>query len=131
MNTQTKTNDFTLTFKPTQDNFSTKFVGISRDFLQYLKDAELLPHVVPNLFPETFNGEILIDKFEPGNEEAYSVDFYLELEASDEMKETMTKYNNRDIEICEETNKLEFSLKIERQSGYIVKDNKKKIVLSF
>jgi len=126
-----KAQKFTLTFKPTQQNFSTKFVGISKDFLRYLKDAELLPHVLPDLFPETFNGEIVIDYYDQGNEEAYSVDFYLDLGPTDEMKETMTKYNNRDIGICEESNKLEFSLKIDRRSGYLKKENKKKIILSF
>jgi len=129
MKKNAQTNEFTLRFDPIQKNFSTKFKG-SRKFLHYLKDAELLPYSLPDLFPKTFNGEIIIDKIDQG-EESYSIDFYLDVEATNKMKETMTRYKNRDIEIDEENNKLEFSLKIERQSGYIIKDNKEEIVLSF
>ncbi|MEI7918979.1 MAG: hypothetical protein WCH65_01895 [bacterium] len=126
-----ETQKFTLTFEPTQQNFSTKFTEMTRDFLEYLKNAELLPNCLPELFPETFCGEIIIDPLDPGNEDAYTVDFYTDIKATKKMKEPITQYRNRDITIDEDDETLNFSIRVYKKSGYLESVTEENIILSF
>lgn len=113
------------------DVYSTMFLDVPRSFLQTLKDAELLPKCSPETFPETFDGEIIIDPFDPGNEDAYTVDFYTTIKATKEMKDILTQYHNRDITIDEDDETLNFSIRIYKDSGYLEKATEEEIILSF
>lgn len=120
---------FTLPFDKKGEVFMGEFTNCPQEFLNHLKELGLLTHVLPELFPESFDGEIVIDPF-PGKE-TYSVDFYLTLTATKEMKQPITKYKNRDIDINEEDETLEFSLAIGKKSVFIEKQTDEKIILSF
>lgn len=122
---------FTLVFDQTQDNFSTKFKNLSPSFLRGLQEKAFLPHVLPELFPEKFSGEIVIDRngSDMLDADIHIVCFYLELEATEEMKIKTKKYRNRSIDICSDDNKVEFAITIRRNSGYFKEDSDKQIIL--
>lgn len=126
-----KTQKFVLDFNDVEDVFSTLFLELPRAFMQTLKDAELLPNCLPELFPETFCGEIIIDPFDPGNEDAYTVDFYTDIPATKEMKNVLTKFHNRDITIDEDDETLNFSIRVYKDTGYLEQVTDEKIILSF
>jgi hypothetical protein len=117
-----------LPFDPKKKIFTTS-KEISRNILQYFKEKKLLPYVLPELFPEKFTSKIIINRHNQKNETAYIVRFHLDLKSSEDMEDSVAKYNNRSIDRSSD-NTLKFMVEIPRNSR-IVKENKEKIVLSF
>lgn len=124
---------FVLPFDPKRGEYCMEFRDIPKEFLQMLKDEKLLPQVLPDLFPDTFGCEIIIDPESFTTEaDSYSVDFYLDIMATEEMCGEINAFHNRGIELGEdEEDKISFSFEIKKGSKYLEKDSKDEIFLSF
>jgi len=124
---------FTLPFNQKNEMFMGTFKGISRDFIEFLKDNGLLEKVTPEfieLMPETFDGELNIDPA-ANTEDEYWIFFYLNTVATKEMKEPVRVYLNKDIHFNEDDDTLEFDFLIPKNSTFITKADDQEIILSF
>ena len=116
-------------FNAKRKNF-TASKNLSRDILQYFKEKNLLPYVLPELFPEKFDGKIIINQHDQKKQKSYLVRFLLDIEIPKEMEESAAKYKNRSIDkISDKT--LKFVVEIPKKSKYVKKNTDEEIILSF
>lgn len=124
---------FKLKFNNYEGMFSERFKNVEKEFIVFLKEQNFLKKITPLFIeelPQTFNGEVCIDP-DANTQECYVLFFYLTVQATEAMKMPTQEYLNRDIEINDEDEKLEFMIKIPKKSKFIKKSNNKKVVFSF
>lgn len=125
--------EFTLTFDKKNEIFRGTFKELPKEFIGALKEQWFLERVTDEFIeslPDTFDGEIDIDEV-ANSEDTYWLFFYTEVKATDEIKMPIKKYQNRDININEDDDSLEFSIFIPKKSGIVKKADSKEIILSF
>ncbi|MCX6822865.1 MAG: hypothetical protein NTX91_02615 [candidate division SR1 bacterium] len=123
---------FTLPYDDKRKEFCMGFKGISRSLLQKLKDKKLLESVVPELFPETLDFEIIIDHDAMEAPNIYSVDFYTTMMATKEMRQPVISFKNRSIDVGEDIgDTVSFYLDIPKDSEFITKDSPEEIIVTF
>lgn len=125
----------TLTLDEENNVFYGSFTDISKDLLQRLKNNEFalkkeerIKHIVVDLFPDTVSGDILIEIADP-DDETYDVDIYFDPIATKEMKDPVTKWNNRDIDLNEDDESLEIRFTTRKDSPIIQKNDENEIIL--
>lgn len=113
-----QTEKFILKLDQSNRVFYGTFTNVSKTLINRLKEKNYIKHVIIDLFPETINGDIVIDVNNP-DEETYDIDIYLNEVATDEMKEAIKKWKNRDIDINEDDETLEIHFKLQKTSPLI------------
>ena len=124
---------FTLVFNEKEEIYFGRFQGVAKSFIQLLKYQGFLEDVTSEFIeslPETFDGELNIVP-EANGEDRLWVFFYTEMIATEEMKISTQKYLNRDIDINEDDDKLEFNIFVPKSSAYVQKSDEKEIILNF
>lgn len=122
----------TLSFETKEGMFTGKFTGMPKEFIQELKNKGFLKRVRENfinMLPDVFDGEIQIDP-DANTQTNYSLFFYLDVKATDEMKLPVQEFLSRDIGRNEDSGFLEFVITVPR-SLKIIKESKKKIEINF
>lgn len=127
--------NFTLTLDQDNKVFYGTFTDIPKDLLQRLKDNAFafkenkrIEHIMLELFPDTLTIDILIEKGSP-DEETYDINIYLNLTATEEMKDPVMKWKNRDIDFDEEDELLEISFTTRKDSPIIKKHDENELIL--
>lgn len=127
--------NFTLTLDQDNKVFYGTFTDIRKDLLQRLKDNAFafkenkrIEHIMLELFPDTLTIDIVIEKGSP-DEETYDINIYLNLTATEEMKDPVMKWKNRDIDFDEEDELLEISFTTRKDSPIIKKHDENELIL--
>lgn len=124
---------FPLSFDQQNEMFVGTFKEVPKEFIGFLKEQGFLEKVTDECIeslPDVMEMEINIDPA-ANPEDSYWVFFYTETKATEEMKIPTQEYLNRDLDIDEDDETIQFNILIPKDSKIIKKSDDQEIIIEF